>query len=343
MRKLLGFLKRKLLSLGLGAGMLGALVVAIRFAKKPRPQVKLPESISPAIFATRMLYTSRGQMVYHESGQGDPLIFLHGVYLGASSYEWSKVYPHFADRFQVIAPDLIGFGESERSPLSLEDHVRSLGECLRAKCGEARAAIVASGLGAVASALLAEQHPELVQRLVLFMPVDDRDLLRQYVPRRLRTFARLALRNDGFYRRHFASERQIRDWLTRFGFAEAARIDHETVDVLTRSAQQFGAQRAVLHWLLHKEMTSLERIFAGLTQPVTLLWADKATVPGVEFGRRLQRIPRHCSLVTLEHCGILAALEVPAQMIQVLDQELGPGLRLFTSGQEQDVEDLPST
>ncbi len=332
MRKLLGFLKRKLLSLGLGAGMLGALVVAVRLAKQPRTQIRIPESISPAIFATRMLYTSRGQMVYHESGQGDPLIFLHGVYLGASSYEWSKVYPHFADRFQVIAPDLVGFGESERSKrnLSLEDHIRSLGECLRAKCGEVRAAIVGSGLGAVASALLAEQHPELVQRLVLFMPVDDRDLLQHYVPQRLRTFARLALRNDGFYRRHLASERQIRDWLKRFGFAEPERIDRETIDVLTRSAQQFGAQRAVLQWLRRKDHPCLERIFAGLTQPVTLLWADKAIGQDIELGRRLQRIPRHCSLVTLENCGILAALETPAQMIQVLDQELSPGLRLFT-------------
>src|SRR5215207_10680786 len=66
-----------------------------------------------AIFATRVTETIFGEMIYHISGSGDPVVFLHGIYLGASSYEWSKVYPHFTFGREVIVPDLIGFGESE--------------------------------------------------------------------------------------------------------------------------------------------------------------------------------------------------------------------------------------
>ena len=87
---------RKIWGVSLGAGLLGAFVLTLRYALRPSAKPKLPDSISPAIFATRIFYTSRGQVVYHESGQGGPLVFVHGVYIGASSYEWSKVYPHFA-------------------------------------------------------------------------------------------------------------------------------------------------------------------------------------------------------------------------------------------------------
>ncbi len=44
-------------------------------------------------------------MVYHISGLRAIRSFsVHGIYLGASSYEWSKVYPHFTMGHEVIAP-----------------------------------------------------------------------------------------------------------------------------------------------------------------------------------------------------------------------------------------------
>ena len=168
---------RKIWGVSLGAGLLGAVVLALRYALRPSAKPKLPDAISPAIFATRIFYSSRGQLVYHESGQGGPLVFLHGVYVGASSYEWSKVYPHFAEAHQVLAVDLLGFGESERpdAALSAVDHVRILAELLRAKCGGERAAIVASGLSAGFATVLAAQHPDLIHRLILLMPTGGVD------------------------------------------------------------------------------------------------------------------------------------------------------------------------
>src|ERR1700746_2415413 len=167
------FFRRRFWGFGIGAGLLGLLILTVRYALRPPRRSQLPDKIFPAIFATRILYTAKGELVYHESGQGNPLIFLHGVYPGASSYEWSRIYPHFADRFQVLAPDLVGFGESTRPhrPLSAADHTAVFAQFLKAKTGEERATIVASGLGAAFAVLLAVQPPELVQRLVLLMPV----------------------------------------------------------------------------------------------------------------------------------------------------------------------------
>ncbi len=52
------------------------------------------------------------QMAYHESGEGDPIVFLHGN--PTSSYLWRNVIPYLSDRARCIAPDLIGHGDSAK-------------------------------------------------------------------------------------------------------------------------------------------------------------------------------------------------------------------------------------
>lgn len=63
-------------------------------------------------------------MHYVEGGQGDPMLFLHGN--PTSSYLWRKVMPHLDSAARVIAPDLIGMGQSDKPDLEyrLVDHVR---------------------------------------------------------------------------------------------------------------------------------------------------------------------------------------------------------------------------
>jgi haloalkane dehalogenase len=51
-------------------------------------------------------------MAYVEAGRGDPIVFLHGN--PASSYIWRNIMPHLAGQARVIAPDLIGIGDSDK-------------------------------------------------------------------------------------------------------------------------------------------------------------------------------------------------------------------------------------
>ncbi len=51
-------------------------------------------------------------MAYVETGEGDPIVFLHGN--PTSSYLWRNVIPHLADRGRCIAPDLLGMGDSQK-------------------------------------------------------------------------------------------------------------------------------------------------------------------------------------------------------------------------------------
>ncbi|TNE33680.1 MAG: haloalkane dehalogenase [Alphaproteobacteria bacterium] len=57
--------------------------------------------------------TIRGhKMSYVEEGEGDPIVFLHGN--PTSSYLWRNIMPHLEGRGRLIAPDLIGMGDSEK-------------------------------------------------------------------------------------------------------------------------------------------------------------------------------------------------------------------------------------
>ena len=52
------------------------------------------------------------RMAYHEVGEGDPVVFLHGN--PTSAYLGRNIIPHVSDRARCIAPDLIGQGDSDK-------------------------------------------------------------------------------------------------------------------------------------------------------------------------------------------------------------------------------------
>ncbi|MCB1012841.1 MAG: haloalkane dehalogenase [Microthrixaceae bacterium] len=54
------------------------------------------------------------EMAYHESGQGESVVLLHGN--PTSSYLWRNIIPHISGRYRCIAPDLIGMGDSAKLP-----------------------------------------------------------------------------------------------------------------------------------------------------------------------------------------------------------------------------------
>ena len=316
--------KRKLFGVGLGAGLAGAVFLALKYAWRPRDKARLPDSISPAVFGTKVLDTSLGHLIYHEAGSGPPLLFIHSVCLGGSSYEWSKVYPEFAGRFRVLAPDLIGFGESQRPDalLGASDYVRMLMEFIQATCAEPPI-IVASGLGGGFCARLAARHPELVAQLILHMPSGGND----FGFARLRWSTRLAARAGrlhGFiYRNYQSTPAAVRNWLASGGYVDPALLSDEVVDVFATCAQQGGAEFAIRNFHAGRLNFDLEEAMRAVCHPVALLWGIEAGYPPLEQGQRLRDLARRGELVVLPRVGALGALENPRALIAAIGQQLG--------------------
>ena len=308
------------IGIGIGVGLAGAIALAIRARVARTASNLIPDGISPAIFATRVAQTRHGEMIYHISGSGRPVVFLHGVFIGASSYEWSKVYPRFALNNEVVATDLIGFGESQRpsEPMDAEKYVESLADFLGEISRGLPPVIVASGLTAGMALLLAAKHPELVSRLVLFLPTSLR-AFRKWRAMGLVPLSGLASINRFVYRNYLARAPFIRNWLTRFALANPESLTEEMVSILATCAQQYGAEHALLGLARGREAFDVESRLADILAPVHILWPGAAPAIFVPSNAEAlcSRIPQ-ASMDIVPGCGLLAALESPDLMASAL-------------------------
>lgn len=315
--------KKPALGVGLGVGLLGAVALAVRYGMQRAARQPLPDIISPAIFATRVCQSTHGEIVYHTSGAGEPLVFLHGIYPGASSFEWSRIYPQFAVGWQVVAPDLIGFGESERPRrgLDADDHVRALADLFFTVNEGRSATVVASGFGAALAVKLAVQHPELVRRLVLYAPI-GLDASLQRMPLGMSTLSRLPALNRFVYRNYFARRPFIRGWVTRFGCGDPNRVGDEVIDVLASFASQYGAEHAMLAFLRGRLLYDVKSQLGRLVQPVSVLWPNLPDRYPAAIADRLAIGIPHAHIVLAGCTGALGALETPDILHRLIDDEL---------------------
>jgi haloalkane dehalogenase len=301
----------KSLGVGLGAGFLGAVALAIRFGWRKTLRRIIPDAISPAVFSTRVAETSIGEIVYHTADSPLPkpsLLFLHGVFPGASSYEWSLIYPRFAEHWRVLVPDMIGFGESQRprEAATAEDHVRSLAEFLDATTPGEPVCLVASGLSCNIALLFASRHPERTERLILWMP--DVALGKASPSRgwhRLGWFPKLARM---VYRHQLSTESYLRAWLLRSGFVTDGPAVQESLSVILSTAQQYGAEHAFLSMTSKPYWRGLRTGLRNLSSTVSVLLADGSGADSSAAIADLRPLVNRFSIVETSAKGILAPL-----------------------------------
>lgn len=115
---------------------------------------------------------------YESTGEGRPLLFIHG--LGSSTRDWERQVEHFAESHRVITVDLRGHGQSDKpgGPYSIrqfsEDVAGLIGDL-----GVGPVSIVGISLGGMVAFQLAADHPELIDRLVVVNALPDNKLLQE--------------------------------------------------------------------------------------------------------------------------------------------------------------------
>lgn len=292
----------------------------------------------PPGFGQRVIKTAFGVMVYYtpvdppwrassDAENLPPLVFLHSLGGGSSAYEWSKVYPAFAADHRVIAPDLIGWGQSAHPArdYTIEDYLLMLTELLES-IGEP-AAVVASSLTGGLSIRLAIQRPDLFRLLFLVAPAGYSDFGADYGQNLAARIAGIPGVDRLIYALGAANEFAVRNFLEQFLFFDRARLSPETVAAYLASALQLNAEYAALASLRGDLCFDLALYMAQLKTPTTLVWGKQSRFSSPAVGRRLASLnPDYVQqLPPIEQAGVLAHLECPAQIIGQLRQVLQRG------------------
>lgn len=107
---------------------------------------------------------------YLQAGSGKPVVLVHGSGPGVTAYaNWRLTMPHLAKRYRVIAPDMAGFGFTER-PAGINYGIQTWADQLVGLLDALsieRASVVGNSFGGAIALRAATQHPDRVDRLVL--------------------------------------------------------------------------------------------------------------------------------------------------------------------------------
>jgi haloalkane dehalogenase len=112
-------------------------------------------------YERRRLAVLDSHMRYVEVGVGDPIVLLHGN--PTSSYLWRNVIPHVAGQSRCLAPDLVGMGDSGKSPggnYRFVDHARYLDAWFEALGLSRNVVLVVHDWGSALGFHWARRHPE---------------------------------------------------------------------------------------------------------------------------------------------------------------------------------------
>lgn len=107
---------------------------------------------------------------YHDMGEGHPVLMIHGSGPGVSGFvNWRLAMPELARHCRVIAPDMLGFGYSDRATDGVYSAARWVDQAvgLMDALGLEQTDIVGNSFGGALALMLAIQHPGRVRRLVL--------------------------------------------------------------------------------------------------------------------------------------------------------------------------------
>jgi pimeloyl-ACP methyl ester carboxylesterase len=291
----------------------------------------------PPGFSQKSVVTHLGRMVYYtndgefwntnsiaqqnERIPSNKLIFLHAFGGGSSAYEWSKVYPAFATEYQVLAPDLVGWGRSEHPAINyqVDDYVASIIDFIEQTHSQ-QSTVVASGLTAAFTIRAAITRPDLFKSLILVTPAGLKEFGEDYSTSFFASIVKVPFVDRLLYTTGIATSQGIRTFLEQRQFARAERVYPEIVDAYLESAQQPNAEYAALSFVRGDLAFDLSQYITQLSVPTAIIWGQKTEFTKPELGRRLAAMnPQAISIFQqLDDVGLTPQLELPGVTVGLI-------------------------
>lgn len=247
-------------------------------------------------------------------GCGDPVVFLHGLL--ASSATWESVLAPASAGRPAIAVDFPGFGWSDRpwpGDYTVRGQARGLWDYLDAR-GTGRAVLVGNSLGGAVAMLVAAEHPERVEALVLVAPATPE--ARLVWPVRLMRAPVLGELALACATRPFVAF-GLRHWL----FAHGDRVTAREIDDGWRPLGVPGTRRAAL-CAIRSDPQRYVGLAERLRVPTLIVWGREDRLLAAAGGERLRSRVPGARLVVLPDAGHLPQRERPEAFARVVAEFL---------------------
>jgi len=253
-----------------------------------------------------------------EEGAGPAVVLLHGLFVDHSS--WSDVTKHLRDEFRLIAPDLPGFGESEKPPASRFPYgVDAFAEAIAdmyAGLALGRAAVVGHALGGAVALTLAARHPELVERLVLI------DTLCYDAPLDLHRRIALMPFIGSLVFKQLLGRAAFRAYVRDAMYAGSDRVPNQRIEHYYELFNSPAARGSALATL--RSTVDTRSIVAHTTRiqtPTLVVWGRRDKLYPAGLGQRLAREIRGAGFEVLDG-GHAVHEERPDRVAEILSQFL---------------------
>src|SRR3954454_1756415 len=258
---------------------------------------------------------------FQTAGSGDELlVLLHGITSTAEA--WREVLPRLAERYTVIAPDMIGHGRSAkpRGDYSLGAYAAGVRDLL-AVLGFERGTVVGHSFGGGIAMQLSYLFPEYVERMALIASGG--------LGREVHSLLRAATLPGS----EWVLPLMAREWSVKAGDAVrsvAAKIGIEAGPDIAEFARGYasltedGASDAFIHTMRSvidhegQRVSALDRLYLADQMPTLIIWGDSDPVIPVEHGRNAHRIVEHSRYVELPGSGHWPMLDAPDRVVEEL-------------------------
>jgi len=215
---------------------------------------------------------------YETDGDGEPLLLLHG--LGSSALDWQAQVPAFASAYQVIAPDLAGFGRSDKltQPHSIAVYAGDM-YALLDYLGIDRCHVLGHSMGGAVAFQMGTEMPRRLRSLIILNSLPS--FVLDTAAKRLEYYLRL--------------------WIVRlFGMKPLARL--VTKRLLPQEEHRVVAERMAARYARNDRKSYVEALkalvgwsvvdqLAVLSMPVLMISADQDYTPVEEKRKYLEHMP----------------------------------------------------
>ena len=252
---------------------------------------------------------------YHDHGSGFPVVMIHGSGPGVSAFvNWRLVMPELARQRRVLAPDMVGFGFTERPAgmvYTLDNWVDQVIAFLDTM-NLPQVDLVGNSFGGALSLALTVRHPERVRRLVLmgaagvsFPITQELDDVWGYEP----SFENMRRIMDVFaYDRNL-----VNDELARLRYEASIRPGFQE-----SYASMFPAPRQ--RWV--DALATADDAIAGITHETLIIHGREDKVIPLENSLRLSRLIARSQLHVFGRCGHWTQIEHAKRFSQLVSNFL---------------------